>query len=66
MKHPIVLETKIPDSADKNGIYQWTWAPQDEVEYYFGKPGYQYIENQPVTADGKEHKIKLSRATADE
>ena len=61
MKHPMVLETKIPDLADKNGIYQWTWAPDDEVEYYFGKPGYHDIENQPVTADGMEHEIKLSR-----
>ncbi len=65
IKHPIVLETKIPDSADQNGVYQWTWAPADEVEYYFGKQGYHDRDNQPITADGREHKIVLYRA-ADE
>jgi hypothetical protein len=66
MKHPMVLETKIPDSADKNGIYEWTWAPEDAVEYYFGKQGYEEIENQPITADDKEHKIVLSQTKEDD
>jgi protocatechuate 3,4-dioxygenase beta subunit len=61
IKHPIVLDTKIPDSADKNGIYQWTWAPEDEVEYSFGAQGYGDMETQSVTADGAEHRITLSR-----
>jgi beta-lactamase regulating signal transducer with metallopeptidase domain len=64
MKHPIVLETKIPGSADAKGIYRWTWAPEDAVEYGFGKEGYQRIENKSLTANGAEHEITLSRKTS--
>ncbi len=60
-QHPNVLDTKIPDKADKNGVYQWTWAPPDQVEYSFGKKGYQFVENEPYTADGTQHEITLSR-----
>ncbi|MGO9112173.1 MAG: M56 family metallopeptidase, partial [Thermoguttaceae bacterium] len=31
-KHAIVLETRIPNQAGKNGVYEWTWAPDDEVQ----------------------------------
>jgi protocatechuate 3,4-dioxygenase beta subunit len=60
-RHPNVLDTKIPVVADKNGVYQWTWAPSDQVQYYFGKQGYQYVESEPYTADGATHEIKLAR-----
>ena len=36
IKDPRVLDTKIPAKADKNGIYEWTWAPEDDVAYSFG------------------------------
>lgn len=61
IKHPIVLDTKIPNMADKNGIYQWTWAPDDEVLYNYGKEGYGESRSQPFTANGTEHEIRLSR-----
>jgi protocatechuate 3,4-dioxygenase beta subunit len=58
-KHPNVLDTRIPTKADKNGIYEWSWAPPDQVEYSFGKEGYRYVRNEPYTADGTEHEVKL-------
>ena len=58
-KHPNVLGTRIPTKADKNGIYEWSWAPADQVEYAFGKGGYRDVWNEPYTADGTEHEVKL-------
>jgi beta-lactamase regulating signal transducer with metallopeptidase domain/uncharacterized GH25 family protein/thiol-disulfide isomerase/thioredoxin/Leucine-rich repeat (LRR) protein len=34
IKHPNVLDNKIPWNADKNGVWEWTWAPDDPVELY--------------------------------
>ena len=31
-KHPNVLDTKIPIKADENGVWEWTWAPDDPVK----------------------------------
>jgi protocatechuate 3,4-dioxygenase beta subunit len=59
--HPNVLDSKIPRQADKNGVYEWTWAPSDEVLYGFGKEGYEAIESREVTADGAEHVIRMSK-----
>lgn len=39
-RHPNVLDTKIPATADAGGIYRWTWAPEDAVTYRFWKEGY--------------------------
>jgi hypothetical protein len=60
-QHPNVLDTKIPTKADKNGIYEWTWAPPDRVEFSFWKEGFQHVANVAHTADGAEHVVKLSR-----
>src|SRR5262249_55433276 len=32
-KHPNVVDTNIPRQADERGIYEWTWAPDDAVNY---------------------------------
>jgi protocatechuate 3,4-dioxygenase beta subunit len=58
--HPIVMETKIPRSADENGIYEWTWAPANGVQYQFCKEGYDTIQSEPLVADGTEHTITLN------
>jgi len=34
MKHPNVLDSKIPEKADENGVWDWTWAPDDPVKLY--------------------------------
>jgi beta-lactamase regulating signal transducer with metallopeptidase domain/uncharacterized GH25 family protein/thiol-disulfide isomerase/thioredoxin len=31
IKHPNVLDSKIPERAGKNGVWRWTWAPDDAV-----------------------------------
>lgn len=30
--HPDGLDTKIPDKADENGVWQWSWAPDDTIK----------------------------------
>lgn len=57
-RHPNVLDTKIPLQANKEGIYEWTWAPPDGVKYSFGKKGYQ--ENESILiADGEEFVVEM-------
>ena len=36
-RHPNVLDTQIPVQADQNGVYRWSWAPDDAVSYWFEK-----------------------------
>ena len=58
-KHPNVLDTGIPRAANDNGVYEWTWAPQDAVSYGFWKKGYREIESRSLIADDYERKITL-------
>jgi uncharacterized GH25 family protein len=39
-RHPNVPYSKIPDKADENGRYEWTWGPEDAVKYAITKEGY--------------------------
>lgn len=59
-KHPIVLETQIPRSADKNGVFEWVWAPDDAVHYQFWKEGYRAMSKSIVAKD-TEQTIHLDR-----
>lgn len=52
-KHSNVMDVHIPRQADKNGIFEWTWAPDDAVEYIFYKQGFAGAEA-AVTADDQE------------
>jgi alpha-L-fucosidase len=53
--------SKIPRNADKSGVYVWTWAPEDAVEYFYGREGSHYPFSQgSFVADGTEHVVKLS------
>lgn len=38
-RHPNVLDTGIPYRSNAEGIFEWTWAPSDEVRYDFFKEG---------------------------
>lgn len=61
-KHPNVLDTKIPVAADNNGLYEWTWAPDDEVTFNFYKEGYRELRNLKFTADDEtEYDVTLSK-----
>ena len=60
-RHPNVLDTQIPIRADEGGVYQWTWAPEDEVTYNVGKPGFVYQRDLKLTANGEVHEVVLNR-----
>jgi len=32
-KHPSVHDTRVPNRADDNGVYEWGWAPQSAVKF---------------------------------
>ncbi|MCO6045324.1 M56 family metallopeptidase [Aeoliella sp. ICT_H6.2] len=57
-RHPNVLDTHIPVRATEQGVYEWSWAPADAVDYAFSADGYRR-EVQSVTADGTTHAITL-------
>jgi hypothetical protein len=59
-KHPNVLDTKIPVQAGADGIFEWTWAPEDVVIYTFAAEGHEYVHERPVTA-GDETTIVVLR-----
>ncbi|MCL2648492.1 MAG: M56 family metallopeptidase [Phycisphaerales bacterium] len=48
--HPIVLETAIPEQANKDGIFEWSWAPDDTVDYQFAKKGYKWVKSKSIVA----------------
>ena len=61
-KHPNVLDTKIPVFADKDGLYEWTWAPDDEVVFNFYSERHGELRNVKLTADGEtEFDVVLSK-----
>ncbi|MCL2119929.1 MAG: carboxypeptidase regulatory-like domain-containing protein [Planctomycetaceae bacterium] len=40
MEKGILADPKIPYAADENGVYRWTWAPEDRVRFIFSGEGY--------------------------
>lgn len=62
-KTPELLDAKIPSAADKNGVYEWTWAPDDEVTFRFYKAGDPNVPKLKFTADGEtEYVITVSKS----
>jgi len=49
--HSNVLPSKIPRRADDQGVYVWSWAPEDEVHYRFYKKGYEQTEVMDAEGD---------------
>jgi hypothetical protein len=56
-----VLDTKIPVRGDENGVYEWTWAPDDEVDYTIAAEGYEYVHRYPITASEEAAVVVLRR-----
>ena len=57
VKHPNVIESAIPRQA-KDGVYEWTWAPDDAVTYRFTpwNVDRRFAQNEvTLTADDEEH-----------
>jgi beta-lactamase regulating signal transducer with metallopeptidase domain/protocatechuate 3,4-dioxygenase beta subunit len=58
---PFIFDPEIPGGADRQGIYEWTWAPDDAVTYVFSKSGFQALRNQSLKGGEGEHVITLRR-----
>ncbi len=56
--------TRKSQKADKNGIYEWTWAPGDKVAYSFFKTGYREKKLEIAVAGMEELVIPLSKAVS--
>ena len=54
VRHPNVLDTKIPGISDADGIYEWNWAPDSPVEFEFNRDGFAHGTAR-ITADNGEH-----------
>ncbi len=61
-RHPNVPYSQIPDQANEQGIYTWTWAPDDAVDYLFGKKGSKWTQR-PTFAPG-EHEVIVTAPAA--
>ncbi len=59
-RHPNVLDTHIPGQADQNGLFRWSWAPDDAVSYFIEKEG--FVRHEAVlTASAGELPVTLSQ-----
>jgi beta-lactamase regulating signal transducer with metallopeptidase domain/thiol-disulfide isomerase/thioredoxin/protocatechuate 3,4-dioxygenase beta subunit len=54
IRHPNVLDTKIPGMSDPDGIYEWNWAPDSPVEFEFSREGFAQ-GTASIMADNSEH-----------
>ena len=58
---PDIFDPKIPRGADRQGIYEWNWAPEDPVTFAFFKEGFQPLRDRSLAAGQGEHVITLRR-----
>ena len=58
-KHPNVPDSGIPRRADADGVYEWTWAPDDAVTYRVGATGFAGQEV-ALVAKPSPHTIELA------
>ena len=56
---PLQCDFQARTAADGSVI--WDHAPDQDLYFYFGAPGYQALEEVKVRPDGREHVIALSR-----
>ena len=52
--------SKIPVYPNKQGIYEWTWAPDDGVKFFISAIGDLSAQEVTFTADDKEHVFVLT------
>jgi len=60
-KHPNVVDTKIPRQANDEGLFEWTWAPDDAVSYTFYKEGFRALRGRALVAGEGPFAVKLER-----
>lgn len=61
-RHSTVLDTQIPRKADEHGVFEWTWAPEDDVRYTFWTEGYTPVKNRNLGPG--EHQIQMEKIEA--
>lgn len=61
-RHSNVPYSKIPDQSNEQGIYTWTWAPDDAVDYLFSKKDSTWTQR-PTFTPG-EHEITFDAPSA--
>jgi hypothetical protein len=52
IKHPNVLDSKIPRQASKDGLFDWSWAPSDEISLSFYKEGFRQVQQDVIAGKG--------------
>ncbi len=57
--HPNVPASGIPRQANEEGIFNWDWAPSDEVTYNIYKSGYN-TKTVTLVAKGEAHRVVLT------
>lgn len=62
-RHPNVINSQIPYRTDKEGVFDWTWAPADAVKFSIGAKGFHSRELELI-ATRKEQTIILTRPHA--
>jgi beta-lactamase regulating signal transducer with metallopeptidase domain/uncharacterized GH25 family protein/thiol-disulfide isomerase/thioredoxin len=50
----------IPSKSNREGVYEWDWAPDDMVKLNISKQGFAWMRETPFTADGREHSQVMS------
>jgi hypothetical protein len=49
-----LFEAIAPMQSDREGVFEWTWAPDDEVHYVFTKQGFAHAEANLTAADSEQ------------
>lgn len=57
--HRNVLDTGIPRRSDANGLFEWTWAPEEEVTYGFAIEEFQTLVESALAPREDEHVVRL-------
>jgi|GEM_PF-3157514 len=60
-RHPNVINTRIPNRSDNDGVYVWDWAPRDAVTYTFSSRGYHSQFDVSLTASDEPITVVLKR-----
>ncbi|QEG20247.1 M56 family metallopeptidase [Mariniblastus fucicola] len=59
--HPNVKPTGIPYKANDEGIFEWDWAPADDVVWSISMRGYLSSDETPLAAGDHVHVIRLKK-----
>lgn len=61
IKHPNVIDSQIPNISDKNGVYVWDWAPDDELVIQTGNREFARYTERRLIADDTIQTIEIKQ-----